>query len=228
MKKNGKPIHLPSVLGRQDGMVLFSTLLILLSVSLIAVGMSNDTASDVRISGNRRMIEQSFQLADGATNLGVQVLLDHLDDAVNPGEDYPSPGATFSLVGGKLFLENLQLDEEVYADIQGYEENDNEADPENGSADISFRLTAPSESHFGTTEVVVDIDRLGSSYLPGSSIEFAGGYEGVGKGAGAGSVAVYYAVRAQAKPQQANLELESEVTTVYRKVSHVVGGGGGP
>lgn len=210
-------------LARKDGMVLISTLLILASVSLIALGMSSDTTSDVRIAGNRKQIEQAFHLADGAADMGVQVILDHMDDAVDPEEDYPDNSA-FTLLDGKLYLENFRMDADVYADIQGYTENDNETDPENGRPDVAFALTAPSGTTFAATDVSIDIDRLGADYVAGSSIEFAAGYEGVGKGAGAGSVAVYLAVHSRTNPQ-ANPALTSEVTTVYRKVSHVIGGG---
>lgn len=210
-------------LARKDGMVLISTLLILASVSLIALGMSSDTTSDVRIAGNRKQIEQAFHLADGAADMGVQVILDHMDDAVDPEEDYPDT-STFTLLEGKLYLGNFRMDADVYADIQGYTENDNEADPENGSPDVAFTLTAPAGTTFSAIDVSIDIDRLGADYVAGSSIEFAAGYEGVGKGAGAGSVAVYLAVHSRTNPQ-ANPALTSEVSTVYRKVSHVIEGG---
>lgn len=211
------------MLAQEDGMVLISALLILASVSLIALGMSSDTASDVRIAGNRKQIEQAFHLADGAADMGVQVILDHMDDAVDPEEDYPD-SSTFTLLDGKLYLENFSMDADIYADIQGYPENDNEADPGNGRPDVAFALTAPSGTTFAATNVSIDIDRLGADYVAGSSIEFAAGYEGVGKGAGAGSVAVYLAIHSRTNPQ-ANAALTSEVTTVYRKVSHVIGGG---
>lgn len=225
MRKAKAAMHpfAPRRLARQDGMVLISALLILASVSLIALGMSSDTTSDVRVAGNRKQIEQTFHLADGAADFGVQVILDHMDDAVDPEEDYPDT-STFTLVDGKLYLENFRMDADVYADIQGYTENDNEADPGNGRPDVAFSLTASSETTFAATDVTIDIDRLGAQYLAGSSMEFAAGYEGVGKGAGAGSVAVYLAVHTLTNPQ-ANPALTSEVTTVYRKVSQVIGGG---
>jgi hypothetical protein len=211
------------LVSRREGMVLISTLLILASVSLIALGMSSDTTSEVRIAGNRKQFEQAFHLADGAADMGVQVILDHMDDAVDPEEDYPDSG-TFTLLDGKLYLQNFRMDENLYADIQGYPQNDNEADPDNGKPDVAFSLTAPAETTFAATDVTVDIDRLGADYLAGSSIEFAAGYEGVGKGAGAGTVAVYLAVHTRTSPQ-GNSALTSEVTTVYRKVSQVIGGG---
>jgi len=211
------------LVSRRDGMVLISTLLILASVSLIALGMSSDTTSEVRIAGNRKQFEQAFHLADGAADMGVQVILDHMDDAVDPEEDYPDT-STFTLLDGKLYLQNFRLDADLYADIQGYADNDNEADPANGRPDVAFSLTAPPDTTFAAIDVSIDIDRLGANYVAGSSIEFAAGYEGVGKGAGAGSVAVYLAVHTRTNPQ-ANSALTSEVTTVYRKVSHVIGGG---
>ncbi len=232
MTENRRQDPLPRALLRQDGMVLLSTLLILASVSLMAIGMSSDTASDVKIAGNRKLIEQTFHLADGAADVGVQILLDYFNDAVDPESDYPGPGAVFPLAGGAFYLKDLRLHETLHADIKGYPENDNEEDSVNHNPDIAFTLEGPSGSSlFTTLDVAIDIDRLGASYLPGSSIEFAGGYEGVGKGASAGSVAVYYAVHTQASPPPRQTPagggpppLASQITTVYRKVSHIVDG----
>jgi len=213
----------PGTLVRRDGMVLVSALLILASISMIALGMSSDTSSDVRIAGNRKQFEQTFQVADGTADLGVQVLWDHLDDAVEPEDDYPGTGS-ISLIDGELYLSGFQRDANLLADIQGYPGNDNDSDPDNGSPDLSFDLTAPSGSNFSNSSLTIDIDRLRARVLAGSSIEFAAGYEGVGRGAGAGSVAVYYAVHTQSSAQSAP-SISSEVSTVYRKVSHVIGGG---
>jgi len=222
-----RPLCLPRFLVRRDGMVLISTLLILASVSMIALGMSSDTSSDVRIAGNRKQFEQTFHVADGAADLGVQVLLDHLGDTVEPEDDYPGT-EPISLVDGQLYMSGFHRDANLLADIQGYEEgNDNaeDPDPDNGyPADLSFDLTAPSGSTFTNSSMTVDIDHLGRKFLDGSSIEFAAGYEGVGKAASAGGVAVYLAVHARSGAQSAS-SITSEVSTVYRKVSQVIGGG---
>lgn len=218
-----RPLCLPKFLVRRDGMVLISTLLILASVSMIALGMSSDTSSDVRIAGNRKQFEQTFHLADGAADLGVQVLLDHLDDTVEPEDDYPGT-ESISLVDGQLYMSGFHRDANLLEDIQGYPGNDNDVDPGNGNPDLSFDLTAPSGSTFTNSSITVDIDRLSANLLVGSSIEFAAGYEGVGKGASAGSVAVYYAVHTRSGAQSAS-SITSEVSTVYRKVSQVIGGG---
>ena len=218
-----RPLCLPKFLVRRDGMVLISTLLILASVSMIALGMSSDTSSDVRIAGNRKQFEQTFHLADGAADLGVQVLLDHLDDTVEPEDDYPGT-ESISLVDGQLYMSGFHRDANLLEDIQGYSGNDNDVDPGNGNPDLSFDLTAPSGSTFTNSSITVDIDRLSANLLVGSSIEFAAGYEGVGKGASAGSVAVYYAVHTRSGAQSAS-SITSEVSTVYRKVSQVIGGG---
>jgi len=206
-------------------MVLFSALLILLSVSLLAVGMNSDTSSDVKIAGNRRLSQQSFHMADGAARLGVQVLRDFVENEADPLSEYPDSATSIPVVAGKLYLENLAMDAGIVSDIQGYDDNDNASDPENGVSDVSFTMSSPSDSTFTRTDVGIDVDRLSSSYLPGSSIEFASGYEGVGKGAGSGSVAVYYLVRAETVPVQGNNAVSSEVSIVYRKVSGIVDSG---
>ena len=222
-------------LSSQDGMVLLSTLLILTAVSLVAVGMSGDTTTALQVAGNRRITQQHFHLADGGADLGVQVVLDYLyPDAVDPETDFPVYDDSISLIDGNLTMTHFRTDPQILSDIKGYPGNDNENDMdlENMSLyppDISFDLIAGTGIPYGNATVYVDVDRLKSKYLVGSSIEFAAGYEGVGKGAGAGSVAVFYGITSRAAATVASGEsqprIHGEVGTVYRKVSQVVGGG---
>jgi hypothetical protein len=217
----------PAGRSNERGMALFSALIILAAVSLLAVGLTGDNATSLRIAGNRKVQQQTFELADGGANLGVQVLLDHLyPDLADPATDYPDPDATVALVPGELSLTHFHRDPNLLKDIQGYEGNDNADDPENGAADISFDLHPTPDAGLPYAEATqtVDIDRLRASYLSGSSIEFAAGYEGVGKGAAAGSVAVVYQIRSIASPS-ASASVAPEVDVVYRKVSQVIGGG---
>jgi hypothetical protein len=131
-------------------------------------------------------------------------------------------------------MTHFQTDPNLLLDIKGYPGNDNDDDMdiENLATyppDISFELAAASGLPYSDATVYIDVDRLKAKYLVGSSIEFAAGYEGIGKGAGAGSVAVYYGIRSRAATKVAagNPEprIHGQVGTVYRKVSQVVGGG---
>ncbi len=220
----------------QEGMVLLSTLLILAAVSLVAVGMSGDTTTALQVAGNRRAAQQDFQLADGGADVGAYAVLDYLyPDAVDPDTDFPPYDDTISLLGGNLLMTHFQTDPNIMADIKGYPGNDNADDPDLDNlalhpADISFDLTPAAGIPFEKSTVLVDVDRLKAKYLVGSSIEFAAGYEGIGKGAGAGSVAVYYGIRSRAARTvaagDAQPRIHGQVGTVYRKVSQVVGGGG--
>lgn len=210
----------------ERGMALFSALIILAAVSLVAVGLSSDTSSEMKIAGNRRVHQQAFQLADGGADLAIQVLLDHLyPDIADPENDYPPYDTSVSLLDGELTMNHFQRDVNLMKDIQGYDGNDNDLDPGNGSPDISFDLHPYPESGlpFADTHVVVDIDRLRVGYVHGSSIEYAAGYEGVGKGAAAGSVIVVFGVTSTATPSNSP-SVSPEVVVVYRKVSQIIGG----
>lgn len=229
-RRSGRPL-----LAGREGMVLLSTLLILSAVSLVAVGMSGDTTTALQVAGNRRLTQQSFHLADGGADLGAHVVLDYLyPDAVDPDTDFPLYDDVVSLLGGNLAMTHFQTDANLMADIKGYPGNDNDTDFDPGNLalsppDISFELAAASGIPFEGETVLVDVDRLKAKYLVGSSIEFAAGYEGIGKGAGAGSVAVYYGIRSRAAGTVAmgdpQPRIHGQVGTVYRKVSQVVGGG---
>jgi len=230
-----KRTSITGTLADQEGMVLLSTLLILSAVSLVAVGMSGDTTTALQVAGNRRLSQQAFHLADGGADLGAHVVLDYLyPDAVDPDSDFPLYDDTISLMAGKLEMTHFKTDPNLMSDIKGYPGNDNDDDPDIENLalyppDLSFELTAASGIPFEDSTVLVDVDRLKSKYLVGSSIEFAAGYEGIGKGAGAGSVAVYYGIRSRAASTVAmgdpQPRIHGQVGTVYRKVSQVVGGG---
>jgi hypothetical protein len=230
-----KQPSLTRALKSQEGMVLLSTLMILSAVSLVAVGMSGDTTTALQVAGNRRVSQQHFHLADGGADLGVHVVLDYLyPDAVDPDTDFPLYDDTISLIDGNLTMKHFKTDPNILSDIKGYPGNDNDddMDMENLAAyppDLTFELAAASGIPYADSTVYVDVDRLKSKYLVGSSIEFAAGYEGIGKGAGAGSVAVYYGIRSRAATTVASGDpqprIHGQVGTVYRKVSQVVGGG---
>ena len=222
-------------LAGQEGMVLLSSLLILSAVALVAVGMSGDTTTALQVAGNRRLTQQAFHLADGGADLGTHVVLDYLyPDAVDPDTDFPLYDDVISLMDGKLKMTHFRTDPNLLADIKGYPGNDNQNDPDMENLalyppDVSFELTAASGIPFEDATVLVDVDRLKSRYMEGSSIEFAAGYEGIGKGSGAGSVAVYYGIQSRAAGTVALSDpqprIHGQVGTVYRKVSQVVGGG---
>jgi len=230
-----KRASITGTLAGREGMVLLSTLLILSAVSLVAVGMSGDTTTSLQVAGNRRLAEQAFHLADGGADIGTHVVLDYLyPDAVDPDSDFPVYADTISLMDGKLEMTHFKTDPNLLSDIKGYPGNDNndDGDIENLALyppDLSFDLRAASGIPFEDSTVLVDVDRLKAKYLAGSSIEFAAGYEGIGKGAGAGSVAVYYGIQSRAASTVASGDpqprIHGQVGTVYRKVSQVVGGG---
>ena len=212
-------------------MVLVSTLLILGSVCLIAFGLAGDSTTELRIAGNRKLHQQVFNLSDGGANIGVQVLLDHLDEAVTPATEYPSGTEEIALIEGNLYLRDFVLDSSLLSDIKGYATNDNDQDPGNGHPDVSFELSSASGDGNPDSGIAVDVDRISAKLMAGSSIEFAAGYEGVGKGAGTGSIGVYYAVSSEATTPvsgspgpSSSQSARADVTTVYRKVSNVIGG----
>ncbi len=221
----------------QTGMVLISSLLILASVSLIAFGLAGDSTTELRIAGNRKLSQQAFSLGDGGAHVGVQVILDHLYEAVDPSADYPTEDEEVALIHDaerpelNLYMRGFRLEDDLLADIKGYPENDNLADPDNGSPDVVFELSTEPGVSTHDARVSVDIDRLWARVQPGSSIEFAAGYEGIGKGAGTGSVAIFYAISSTAAVEPTATDASSEtpmasrstVTTVYKKISNAPG-----
>ena len=81
---------------------------------------------------------------------------------------------------------------------------DEPSDTATGSADITIRLAS--------TTVNIDVDYLYSGRDPGCAIEFASGYEGVGKGAGT-CISTYYAINSVCTGAAGS---QAEVCAIYR------------
>jgi len=206
----------------QDGMILVSALFIVAAASLIAVSLAGDTATDFRISGNRRVHQQNFYLADGGVNLGVQVARDFVlnrdEGLVEPADDYPSYG-TFALNGdGTLYMRDFTMDaDHVLDDMNGFTGSDNEVDGTDPShpdytPDIRFDLVATSSSTDPESTVTLDLDLLSRDAW--GDVKFATGYDDP-----AGNKWVYYYnIQARAtdvRRDEAHRRPQTEMATVY-------------
>ncbi len=209
----------------QDGMVLLSAILVLTAISLIAIGLTNDSVTNLEVTGNKKMHHQLFQVEDGSLDLGIAVIRDYLNVDIGVPEDLlPDNEGTYALADG-LYMSQFAVDANLRKDLESEEGYDNYynpvtgdlGDPANGSPDISYLLTSDSAT-FPDTEVTIDLDRLNLESLAGYSMEFAAGYDGVGKSGAHGSTVTYYTVRAQAAYSGVP-STEPGVASVYGKVN---------
>jgi hypothetical protein len=163
----------------QRGTVLVSMLLLLAVVTIMCVMLLNLSTIDIQIMGNLKKSARSLDAAEGGADSGVPIIEYALQynslPAFNPAGsisvDLVTPPATRSYT----LLDEISGVQNFYAD----------------APETLPNLTIPSSLG---VPVYVDIDRLYSSILPGGSLEFASGYEGVGVAAGGGGVAIYFRI----------------------------------
>ncbi|HDM89956.1 MAG: hypothetical protein DRQ06_00730 [Candidatus Hydrothermota bacterium] len=77
------------------------------------------------------------------------------------------------------------------------------------------------ETDLGSYHVKVEIKRLFAAHVTGGAVEFAAGYEGLGKGSAGGGTAVYYRIISTARgPRSSRVQIEA----LYRKSINIHGG----
>lgn len=151
-------------------MALISALLLLLVVSLLAVGLSMDTSMDVRISAYQRFMARSFGFADG----GIMAASDILEEnAFESGWTDPVPFVFPHLspnyTGGTIMV----LQDGAFYMMRNP-----------GLVNI-LQMTGDLQADIGT-------QYLSSQLAAGGAIQVAAGYSGTGKGTGGGGGHILY------------------------------------
>ncbi len=182
--------------------LIVGTLLLLVATAIGVIALTTST-TNVMISGNQRLSEVNFAAADSGVSVSIPVIQSSISERdIDP--KYIDPAQK----------EDITVD-------------DSDSDPANGIPDFIDELVGESPVNADTvsktpdlsfllndTKVNVDVDYLYRDYAKGSAIEFASGYEGIGKGAGGkGSVEVYYAINSLGI---GNVGSETEVCAIYR------------
>jgi len=186
--------------GDQRGMALVTALLLLMVVSLIAVGMSTDTSMDVRIAGYQKFKAVSFGYADAGVKIGTEVLEDNIYDAGWSDQlplDFRYP-----------YLDASYLTYTVPGDIRIYnDENFYMAENLNRLRNIGIT---------GHIDSDVKVQRLFSKMAEGGAAQMAAGYEMLGKGAGGGGVHIIYNLEGEGTGAS---EARTEVGIHFRHVT---------
>ncbi|MEC4686514.1 MAG: PilX N-terminal domain-containing pilus assembly protein [Nitrospirota bacterium] len=176
--------------------LVVGTLLLLVATAVGVIALSTST-TNVMISGNQRLSEINFAAADSGVSVSIPVIKSAIfeRDIASPyGEITVDISDTDPSNGIPDFIDELVGELPVDNDTASKDPN------------LSFLL--------GNTTVNVDVDYLYRDYAKGTAIEYASGYEGIGKGAGGkGSVEVYYAINSLGI---GNVGSETEVCAIYR------------
>jgi Tfp pilus assembly protein PilX len=181
----------------EQGFVLVIALLGLLVVTVIGVLAISTSTTEVMVAGNTRLREMNFAGAESGLEIS-----DPAIRFIAFNGALPAYGTYASKRNGGI-VSDPDLAEEIRSGIP-FDPNDSC----NTNPDLNMTL--------GSMNVTVDIDRMFASPCQGATIEFAGGYEGVGMGGG-GSICAYYWVNSMSRSVVGS---ENMVGGFYRYVTY--------
>lgn len=184
----------------QRGIALVSALMMLVVLSLMAIGLSMDTSMNVRIAGFQRLKARSFGYAESALRASSDILEDNIYEAgwpdsvaapyPNLSADYTSPGTVMIMPGQGAFYMN-----------------DNPGTC--GEGDTTLAMT-------GDIQANVAVQKLVAKTATGGALQVAAGYSGIGKSGAAGGTHILYNIRTTGFEQN---DTVSEVAMHYRVVT---------
>ncbi len=175
-----------------EGFALVVVILLLILISALGMLSITQTTINMKVTGNRRVSEVNFYAGDAGIDVGAPFVEDTSFERAVPLK-YSSFGTSNDVVN------------EITA--QTIDRDDTLDDPET-SPDLTFTVSG--------IGVSVDIDYLYATTAAGGAIEYASGYEGVGKGLGQGGAEVYYRINSIASGP---LGTSARVGALYRLVS---------
>ena len=159
---------------KKEGFVLVTCLMMLMVLTLVGLMATNSTMVELMISGNDRTSREAFYRSDSGIYTAPKVirrtiLADSTDDSeINLGSmDFINP-----------IDDTAETASSFYRKIYGFDV---------ATTNISF-ASGPTNN---LQAISVDIFRSGQENLPGGSVEFASGYEGIGHGSTGGIVILY-------------------------------------
>lgn len=187
-------------INNEKGAILITMLLLMVIVTLLGVIAINTSTIDIQITGYSKREALALQGAEAGIDLSIPII----ESTLGAGQFTVSNSSivtTITITGATTTLDNPKLGTEILAG------SDYNTDTPSGSNAIT--TCGPgvpgsdpcgpdiSISNLNGVGVSVDIDRMYSYALPGGSLEFAAGYEGVGAGAAGGGVGVLYSIDSQ-------------------------------
>ncbi len=172
-----------------NGYILITVLLMLLVLTVVGMAAIGTSTIENLLSGNIRLKESNEGMADGCSEVSLMVI----ERAVR-NEDFRG-------------FANIVSDPNL-----AYELRAGSFDSDTGSssgADVTCVNSAG-----GDVTSVADIDMMYPRWIGGTSIEFASGYEGLGKGGGSG-FSTYYRINASGTGLMSS---RTSIGSVYRYI----------
>ena len=187
----GDSSHLHSPLDNHRGSALVVALLMLVVLTLIGISATTTTTFELQIAGNDKLYKRAFYAADGATEMGGELIEQNIEDRdweKVDGSGQLSPTGTEIDGSNPYFRGNVRI--ESANPYMNREPMD--GIPTDANRDVVYpRSVADSEPH-------TNIKAVGNTTLStGSAVQLIAGYEGKGKGAAGGGAWITYDVRAE-------------------------------
>ncbi|MEO5955445.1 MAG: PilX N-terminal domain-containing pilus assembly protein [Nitrospiraceae bacterium] len=188
----------------EEGVALLTTLLIMLIMTVLGMGAVVVTALENRIAGFQRTGESATSAAESCVGTSVNIIQQTLLQGEVPTAYYATAADPVPNASATAASPNSLFDE-----IMG--RSDNNVD---SPVVVGATSAAPDYSQtVGGFAVTGDIDRMYAVLKSGTGIQFAGGYEGIGGGAGGGGVDILY--RIDCRANLAATATESRILAVY-------------
>lgn len=209
----------------EEGFVLVLSLLMLVLLTIIGIAATRTTTVELNIAGNGKVGKQTFYQADGATEIGAELVEQNIACAVGfetapGGLDNNDPTTFFSIGGVDVFDDSFAFDESM-GDI-AHAAGTMAGTPAQNLAQLPAlnvrSLRIPGDRVNRDAIPVTNVAVWGQTLLAtGSAIQLAQGYEGKGKGAAAGGAYIAYQIHAQ------HLGLTNSASIVRLDWHHLIG-----
>lgn len=202
-------MHNPlKVLKNEQGSLILIAVVILMVLTVIGVSMTTTTSIELQIAGNDKLIKTAFYEADGAVDVGAEVIEQNLGCVGAPGGFSESE----SRVIGDAGDDSADDGAAIYMDNLSVWQNTSATTPSDTNRDFHF------PSGYATGDPHTNITAGGNTVLStGAAIQMVAGYEGKGKGAGGGGGYIAYDLYTQ---HQGLSNSESVILVQWR---HVIG-----
>ncbi len=180
---------------RQRGMVLITSLMMLVVLTLVAVVAMRSTSTDLRITSNTMLKTRAFEASEGPRVLVAPLLQQHVFYRGWPqshGGALPASG-TFTIPAEVTVVNPTGVNSELWVT-----NNAQVGDYTPANADLQYRHDGNSDGDFvDQLDVNADIfiTKVAVMAAAGSAVAMISGYEGVGKAAAASGSSTYFDVR---------------------------------
>lgn len=179
-------------INNENGAILITMLLLMVIVTLLGVIAINTSTIDIQITGHSKRAALALQGAEAGIDLSIPVIESTLAmGQLSTSSATVSTTITFpTFPDGSVPTAGLDTTSAPNLGTEITGGANYHTDSPSSGTDLSI-------TNLNGVGVNVDIDRFYSYALPGGSIEFAAGYEGVGAGAGGGGVGILYGIDSQ-------------------------------